>query len=119
MISKISTKIPTFMMRYEDLKINPVPTLTNLFCFLLDVPSIAGTVVERRINEVTQAGFTKANLYKLKSTGTSLNRNAHMYNTAQIDFMKTELDDMIRFWQYEGTCQDSDVETNFFDLELE
>ena len=41
------------MMRYEDLKINPVPTLTNLFCFLLDVSSIAGTVVERRINEVT------------------------------------------------------------------
>ena len=41
------------MMRYEDLKINPVPTLTNLFCFLLDVSSIAGTVVEKRINEVT------------------------------------------------------------------
>ena len=26
---------------------------------------------------------------------------------------------MIRFWQYDGTCQDSDVETNFFDLEPE
>ena len=40
-----------------------------------------------------------------------------MYNTAQMDYMKTELEDMIRFYQYDGSSQEGDVETNFFDLE--
>ena len=101
-LDSIAEAIPTFFMRYEDLKINPLAFLTDLFCFLLDVPSIAGTVVERRINEVTQAGFSKVTAYKLKSTASSLNRNAHMYNTAQIDYMKAELANMIRFWKYDG-----------------
>ena len=41
--------LPTYFMRYEDLKINPVPVLKELFCFLLDVTAIDGTVVEKRI----------------------------------------------------------------------
>ena len=41
--------LPTYFMRYEDLKINPVPVLKELFCFLLDVTSIEGTVVEKRL----------------------------------------------------------------------
>ena len=45
--------LPTYFMRYEDLKLAPVTVLEELFCFLLDVPSIEGTVVERRIQEVT------------------------------------------------------------------
>ena len=52
-MNSIAKEIPTYFMRYEDLKLNPVPALTDLFCFLLDVPSIEGTIVERRINEVT------------------------------------------------------------------
>ena len=36
----ISTEIPTYWLRYEDLKLNPRPVLEGLFCFLLDVPSI-------------------------------------------------------------------------------
>ena len=116
-LNQIADQIPTFFMRYEDLKVNPVPVLTDLFCFLLDVPSIEGTVVERRINEVTQGGFSSVSAYKLKYTGSSLNRNSHMYNTAQMDYMKTELEDMIRFYQYDGSSQEGDVETNFFDLE--
>ena len=52
-LNSIAEDIPTFFMRYEDLKLDPVPALTDLMCFLLDVPSIEGTFVERRINEVT------------------------------------------------------------------
>ena len=103
-------------MRYEDLKLNPKPVLSDLFCFMLDVPSIAGTVVERRISEVTKAGFSNMTAYRLKSTASSLNRNVHMYTTAQMDYMKTELADMIRFWQYDGSNNSGGVQTDFFDL---
>ena len=48
-LSAIAEKIPTYFMRYEDLRMNPRPVLEELFCFLLDVPTIKGTVVERRI----------------------------------------------------------------------
>ena len=36
---------------------NPEPLLTELFCFLLDVPSIEGTVVARRIKQAIATGF--------------------------------------------------------------
>ena len=75
-------------MRYEDLKVDPKPVLSDLFCFLLDVPSIEGTIVERRINEVTEAGFSNVTAYRLKSTASSLSRNNHMYTAAQMDYMK-------------------------------
>ena len=44
-LNSIALEIPTLFIRYEDLKLNPVPVLTELFCFLLDVPSIEGTIV--------------------------------------------------------------------------
>ena len=75
-------------MRYEDLKVDPKPVLSDLFCFLLDVPSIEGTIVERRITEVTEAGFSNVTAYRLKSTASSLSRNNHMYTAAQMDYMK-------------------------------
>ena len=48
---QVITKIPTHYVRYEDLILEPLATLTELFCFLLEVPSIAGTVIERRIGD--------------------------------------------------------------------
>jgi len=41
--------IPTYIMRYEDLCNNPVHYLLELFEFLLEVPSLEGTVCEARI----------------------------------------------------------------------
>jgi len=40
----IASKLPTFYMRYEDLKTNPEPVLMDLFCFLLNVESLEGTL---------------------------------------------------------------------------
>lgn len=42
----VENAVPTFYVRYEDLCINPLPVLLELFCFLLEVPSIEGTVIE-------------------------------------------------------------------------
>ena len=56
-VDQMARQIPTYFMRYEDLKMNPKPVLEELFCFLLDVDSIEGTVVQKRIEVVTSAGF--------------------------------------------------------------
>ena len=53
MLDEIASQIPTFFMRYEDLKVNPKQVLEGMCRFLLNVDSIEGTVVEKRINEVT------------------------------------------------------------------
>ena len=45
-ITHIAQQIPTYVLRYEDLKLNPKPVLEEMFCFLLDVESIEGTVVQ-------------------------------------------------------------------------
>ena len=56
----ISQEIPTLILRYEDLVLNPEKELTDLLCFLLDVPSIEGTVAQRRIKTVVEAGHSKS-----------------------------------------------------------
>ena len=45
----MAAKTPTYITRYEDLILAPEPELRNIFCLLLDVPSIEGTIVEQRI----------------------------------------------------------------------
>ena len=55
------------------------------------------------------------NRYKLKTTTTNLSRNANMYTAEQLDYMKAELADMIRFWKYDKSGEDGNVQTNFFD----
>ena len=49
MIEQCEPAIPTFYLRYEDLILKPEPVLRELFCFLLEVPSLDGTVAEKRI----------------------------------------------------------------------
>jgi hypothetical protein len=44
-----SQAVPTYYLRYEDLVVRPNEILEELFCFLLNVPSIKGTVIEKRI----------------------------------------------------------------------
>lgn len=40
---------PTFFLTYELLVHQPLKALTDLFCFLLDVDSLEGTLLEQRI----------------------------------------------------------------------
>lgn len=54
MVNKLAKEIPTYIFRYEDLVINPEPVLHECFRFLLNVPSLEGTVVEARIKEVVR-----------------------------------------------------------------
>ena len=115
-LNEIASNIPTYFMRYEDLKMNPEPVLDGLFRFLLDVQSLEGTVVQSRIQEVSKAGFATKTAYKLKTTSTSLSRQNHMYSQQQIDTMQTELTDMINFWNYDAGSADHTVKTDFFNI---
>lgn len=82
--TSMANRIPSFVCRYEDLvQKDPVPLLKNLFKFLLDVKSIEGTVVEKRIEESCGNKAPKA-LYSAKPGGYGINRNASMFNEQQM-----------------------------------
>ena len=51
-IDKVTKKIPSLFIRFEDLVRNPEQALTDVFKFVLDRDSISGTVLERRIREL-------------------------------------------------------------------
>ena len=78
--------MPTYFVRYEDLVLNPLPVLTELFCFLLEVPSIEGTVVEKRLADYCAKGSQAAAVYNLKATGSrNLNKNVGFYSPEQLE----------------------------------
>ena len=80
MREQVEPTIPTLYLRYEDMVLNPRPVLNELFCFLLDVPSIEGTVVEKRIEQACTQGSEGARVYHLKARPkTNLSRNLGMY----------------------------------------
>ena len=83
-VNKLEKSIPTYYMRYEDLRNNPIPALIELFKFLLDVTTIEGTVVEKRIHDIARSGNRTKAIYKLKSSSTNLSRNVFMYSEEQI-----------------------------------
>ena len=108
-VIELAREIPTFFMRYEDLKINPEPVLTDLFCFLLNVDSLEDTLCAQRIRDVSASGFTTKTAYALKSTSNNLCRNRDMYSEEQLEAMSETLSEMINFWGY------NKAETCFFD----
>ena len=107
------------VVRYEDLKLRMASVMTDVFCFMLDVPSIEGTIVEKRIEKVSNAGFAAKEVYKLKSTSTSLSRNDHMYTTEQLEKMKTILADFNHFCGYAYQDGQEKGETGFFSYSAE
>ena len=66
--NRISHRIPTYFMRYEDLCVRPKETLKELFRFLLNSQSLEGTIIEKRINDLVDSGSSaSSSVYKLKA----------------------------------------------------
>ena len=61
-------------MTYEQLILDPIPAVTKIFCFLMDVKSLEGTILERQIKTVCGDDLTKKTVYKLKPGTGKLNR---------------------------------------------
>ena len=79
-VKKLSETIPTFYVRFEDMRTDPATVLCEVFRFLFEVESIEGTVLEKRILEKCCSKNQPKAVYKLKSNSASLSRNAHLYN---------------------------------------
>ena len=115
-VEKLSETIPTHYVRFEDMRTEPARVLCEMFCFLYEVKSIEGTILEKRILEKCASGSGPKAAYKLKSTSTSLCRNAHMYTDEQLDFIKTELKDQLYYFGYVEN-PDEEHNTPFFKFE--
>ena len=118
-IEKIAEAIPTYVVRYEDLKLRRAEVMKEVLAFVLEVPSIEGTVVEKRIEEVCNAGFAAQEVYKLKSTSMNLSRNEHMYKPEQLERIKAILADYNHFCGYAQKEGDAKGETHFFKYTVE
>ena len=100
-MSQVEATIPTYYLRYEDLVLNPEPVLMELFAFLLDVESIKGSVVERRIQDYCAKGKKGGSVYKLKADpAKNLSRNVGMYTDYQLEYLKDECRDFLYYFSY-------------------
>ena len=108
--------LPTYFLRYEDLILKPRAVLLELFCFLLEVPSLTGTVVEKRIEDYCSKGSTSAVIYNLKAPGTrNLSRNASMFTEEDINSIKTFCREYLYFFNYSDHPEEkADPDTTFF-----
>ena len=50
-------------VRYEDLVLNSKETVTNIMRFILDVPSLEGTVAEVMVDRACEGGMEKKKTY--------------------------------------------------------
>jgi len=107
--------LPVFFMRFEDHKlINREHSLSDLMRFVLDVPSLEGTIVEQRVKNLAQESAGKGAHYKLKDTSGNISKNVHMYTPEQMEYLKTELKDFNLFFGYSNN-PDGENQTAFFD----
>ena len=79
LLLKITETIPTYFIRFEDIRTDAVPVMLECMKFILDVDSIEGTIVEKRVLEKCSKGNAPKTHYKMKSTSTSLSRNIGEY----------------------------------------
>jgi len=114
-VENIASEIPTYILRYEDLLTDPEPALIECFKFLLDAPTIEGTVVEKRIKDISRSGFASKSVYKLKDASShDLIKNRHMYSDEQMEELRETLADYNLFYGYTNKG-DEESRTEFFE----
>ena len=62
-LNQVSKKVPIYYLRFEDLRTKPQETLEGLFAYLLEVPSVTGLNIQRRISEVIEMGHSATVVY--------------------------------------------------------
>ena len=106
-------RVPTYVVRYEDLVLDPAATLQGLFCFLLDLPDLKGTNCEVRLNHVLAQGMEATQTYKLKDTTRKLNSHFSSYSPELLDLVKSELASHLYFFGYANL---ENTATSFFNF---
>ena len=90
----------------------------KLFCFLLDLESLEGTNVQRRIDKVMSEGKDQGKSYTLKKTTGVKNAHLHRYTHEQLKLIKEENIENLFFFgyaTYDGQTEDNP--TGFFHYE--
>ena len=105
--------MPTLAVRYEDLILNQRETVTNLIKFILDVPSIKGTVAEAQVEKVTQSQDS-IKTYAHKSGIGKLNRQWDKYSEKSIEDIKRLCAEGLHFWGYVENKDDPNNDTAYF-----
>jgi hypothetical protein len=105
---RLVKEVPTYIVRYEDAVDNPLPVLKELFSFLLGVADIKGTILEQRIEKYGSTSSSSKAIYGLKSQNKPRRpKSSELYNEEQINYIKTQLKEMIHFFDYQ-----TEAETN-------
>ena len=107
-------EIPTYVLRYEDLILRPEETMLEIFAFLLDVPSVEGTIVEHQIKRVVNSGISGKTVYGLKPGAGKLNRQLDKYTEKNIEDIKRICRRGLHYWGYTEHPDDPENPTAFY-----
>lgn len=91
---------PLYIVRYEDLVLEPKDTLMGLFAFLLGVRDLSGTNAERRIDQVLAMGRKATITYNLKETTGQLNMHEDKYSPELRQYVQENLSEMLYYYGY-------------------
>jgi len=93
---------PVFFFRFEDITRDPKPVLMDVFAFSLGFKSVAGTVVESKIDYLMRkkaVGKIQTQLYKPRDASVN-NKNLNRFSSAQIQWITAELGSLLDFFEY-------------------
>lgn len=109
-IEHIAPNIPTYFIRFEDLRVNPQETLENVFKFLFEVDSLDGLNIQRRITEIVNQGHKASVSYKQKIESHDLkqgekvpivfNRHLELFTEDQREHVASNLKDYFQQFNY-------------------
>lgn len=108
--------VPILFIRFEDLLLDPEPSLYKMMQFLIGKKDLTGTNGERRVKEVIAKGAKATqNVYRLKSTTLKFNSQVKNYNDEQLALVQDRLGDVIHTFGYAKSSKEPENPTGFFD----
>ena len=93
-----NTNKPVYFFRFEDILANQEEELRKLFKFILGMPSLDGTVISTRIDEVMAMGSKRNQSYTPRQGGT--NRNLKNFLPEQLEYTKALNEDLFHYFGY-------------------
>ena len=117
-LQTLSKKIPTFIVRYEDLVISPEKSLRDLCCFLFGITAneIKGTVLEKNIKGVSELSYREKKIYPLKDDRL-VDKHRDMYSMPLIEDIKLLMKEYNIFYGYTTLGKSIIDQTSFFNYQ--
>ena len=113
LIREKSKTTPVFYLSYEQLVLNPIPVVKQLFCYLLNLESCDGTILEQRIEQVCGGNHQTHHVYKLKEGTGRLHRNVGLYSKEQLQFVATTCRENLHYLDYVKSDESPDPQQFF------